>query len=72
MRPDQTAIVGDSHVDVRTGRNAGLWTVAVTYGFAPHTLEAEAPDIEVDTPKELSKVFLFPELGLSARTSQEK
>lgn len=58
VRPDQTAIVGDSHVDIRTGRNAGLWTVAVKYGFAPHTLEVEAPDIEVDTPQELSKVFL--------------
>jgi phosphoglycolate phosphatase len=58
VRPEQTAIVGDSHVDIRTGRNAGLWTVAVKYGFAPHTLEVESPDIEVDTPQELSKVFL--------------
>jgi phosphoglycolate phosphatase len=58
VRPDQAAIIGDSHVDVRTGRNAGLWTVAVTYGFAPHMLEAEAPDVTVDTPQELSKVFL--------------
>jgi phosphoglycolate phosphatase len=58
VRPEQAAIVGDSHVDIRTGRNAGLWTVAVTYGFAPHTLEVESPDIEVDSPEELSKVFL--------------
>jgi phosphoglycolate phosphatase len=58
VRPEQAAIVGDSHVDVRTGRNAGLWTVAVTYGFAPHMLAAEEPDVTVDTPQELSKVFL--------------
>src|SRR5579864_150360 len=57
VRPEQAAIVGDSHVDVRTGRNAGLWTVAVTYGFAPHTLEVESPDVVVDTPQELSRVF---------------
>jgi phosphoglycolate phosphatase len=57
VRPEQAAIVGDSHVDIRTGRNAGLWTVAVTYGFAPHTLEVEAPDLEVDTPQELGSVF---------------
>lgn len=57
VRPAQAAIVGDSHVDIRTGRNAGLWTVAVKYGFAPHTLEVEQPDVEVDTPQELSKVF---------------
>ena len=58
VRPDQTAMVGDSPVDVQTGRNAGLWSVAVKYGFAPHALGVEAPDIEVDTPQELSKVFL--------------
>ena len=58
MQPTQAAIVGDSHVDIRTGRNAGLWTVAVTYGFAPHTLEVEEPDVVVDTPRELGKIFL--------------
>ena len=58
IQPEQAAIVGDSHVDIRTGRNAGLWTVAVTYGFAPHTLKVEQPDVTVDTPQELSKVFL--------------
>src|ERR1700721_3613165 len=45
VAPEQAAIVGDSHVDVRTGRNAGLWTVGGTYGFATHTLEDEAPDV---------------------------
>ncbi len=57
VRPEQAAIVGDSHVDVRTGRNAGLHTVAVTYGFAPHTLEVEQPDVMVDQPSELAQVF---------------
>jgi phosphoglycolate phosphatase len=57
VRPEETVIVGDSHVDVETGRNAGLWTVGVNYGFAPHTLEAEPPDVLVDTPYELAEVF---------------
>lgn len=57
IRPQEAAIVGDSHVDVQTGRNAGLWTVGVTYGFAPHTLENEFPDVLVDSPEELSAVF---------------
>jgi phosphoglycolate phosphatase len=57
VRPEDAAIVGDSHVDVQTGRNAGLWTVGVTYGFAPHTLESELPDVLVDTPEELSALF---------------
>ena len=57
VRPEQAAIVGDSHVDVRTGRNAGLWTVGVTYGFATHTLEDEPPDVLVEEPREVGAVF---------------
>ncbi len=57
VRADQTAIVGDSHVDVETGRNAGLWTVGVSYGFAPHTLQDFPPDVLVDAPRELAEVF---------------
>ncbi len=57
IKPEQTAIVGDSHVDIETGRNAGLWTIGVSYGFAPHSLEACPPDVLVDTPKELAAVL---------------
>jgi phosphoglycolate phosphatase len=55
--PDQTVIVGDSHTDVETGRNAGLYTVGVTYGFAPHPFNNAAPDVLVDNPAELAAVF---------------
>jgi len=55
--PEQGAMVGDSHVDVRTGRNAGLWTIGVTYGFAPDTFEDDPPDVLVDSPSELATVF---------------
>jgi len=57
VSPAESAIVGDSHVDVETGRNAGMWTIGVTYGFAPHTLEGTPADIMVSTPKELAEVF---------------
>ena len=33
---EQALMIGDSSVDVLTGRNAGLWTCGVNYGFAPH------------------------------------
>jgi phosphoglycolate phosphatase len=55
--PSQTVMVGDSHTDIETGHNAGLWTVAVTYGFAPHTLAEASADITVDDPRELATVF---------------
>ncbi len=58
--PEQTLIVGDSGVDIATGRNAGLWTCGVTYGFAPHTLETDPPDVVVDNAKELARMFRSP------------
>jgi phosphoglycolate phosphatase len=57
VHPEEAVIVGDSHVDVETGRSAGLWTVGVSYGFAPHTLPQALPDVLVDTPHELAEVF---------------
>lgn len=56
-RPEQAMIVGDSSNDVLTGRNAGLWTCGVTYGFAPHTLALAPPDVVIDAPRELLQVF---------------
>ncbi len=60
LRPEEAVIVGDSHVDIRTGRNAGLFTIGVTYGFAPHTLADEPADIEVDSPEEVGAVLITP------------
>ncbi len=60
VSPQQAAIIGDSHVDIATGRNAGMTTVGVTYGFAPHTLPEEAPDVLVDQPAELAALFAAP------------
>jgi phosphoglycolate phosphatase len=57
--PRETLIVGDSGVDVLTGRNAGTWTCGVTYGFAPHTLDDAAPDVVLDKPSELAELFGF-------------
>jgi phosphoglycolate phosphatase len=57
VQPQQAAIIGDSHVDVNTGRNAGMVTVGVTYGFAPHTLQDEPPDVLVDHASELPLLF---------------
>jgi len=55
---DHALMVGDSAIDILTGRNAGLATCGVTYGFAPHTLTGEVqPDVLVDSPQELIDLF---------------
>jgi phosphoglycolate phosphatase len=55
--PEETVMVGDSQVDILTARNSGMWSIGVTYGFAPATLEQVVPDVLVDTPAELAKVL---------------
>jgi phosphoglycolate phosphatase len=57
IRAEEAAIIGDSSVDVLTGRNAGMWTCGVTYGFAPHTLCEAPPDVVLDQPHELAELF---------------
>jgi phosphoglycolate phosphatase len=54
---DEALIIGDSAIDILTGRNAGLWTCGVTYGFAPHSLEKVPPDVLVETPRELGELL---------------
>ena len=51
--PEKTLMVGDSDTDVLTGRNAGVWTCGVTYGFGPQALEEAGPDLLVDNLRDL-------------------
>src|SRR6266478_3275080 len=61
-RPQDAVIIGDSSVDILTGRHAGMWTCGVTYGFAPHTLCEAPPDAVLDKPQELADLFaLLPD-----------
>jgi len=55
--PEEALMIGDSSIDVLTGRNAGMWTCGVTYGFAPHTLCDAPPDVVLDSPRELQELF---------------
>ncbi len=51
---EQAVMIGDSSNDILTGRNAGMWTIGLTYGFAPHSLEDAPPDVLVDRPGEIA------------------
>ena len=58
--PGETAMVGDSPVDVRTGRAAGVLTIGVSYGLDPEGLRAEPPDVTLDDLRELPERLRRP------------
>jgi phosphoglycolate phosphatase len=51
-RPEETVMIGDSRVDVETGRNGGAWVIGCTYGLQPESLDAVQPDVLVDSARE--------------------
>lgn len=55
--PAQAMIVGDSDVDVVTGRNAGIHCCGVSYGFKPHTFQQTPPDVLVHSLVELAALL---------------
>jgi phosphoglycolate phosphatase len=51
--PVEAVMVGDSDIDVLTGRAAGVRTVGVSYGFDPRGLQTTPPDVIIDDLREL-------------------
>ena len=54
---EKTLIVGDSDTDVFTGRNAGVWTCGVTYGFGAQALQEACPDLLLDNLRDLPPIL---------------
>lgn len=49
IAPGKTLLVGDMTIDIQTGKNAGVHTCAVTYGFdSREKLAGAKPDIMID------------------------
>jgi phosphoglycolate phosphatase len=54
----RTWIVGDSAVDVLTGRNARIKTCGVTYGYVAETFKETPPDVLIDKFSDLERLIL--------------
>lgn len=51
---DESCFVGDSDVDIQTGKNANIYSIAVTWGFRDKDeLENAQPNFICSSPKEL-------------------
>jgi phosphoglycolate phosphatase len=61
--PPQTVyFVGDTPIDIRTGKAAAMKTVAVTWGFRPALeLEMECPDLLINHPCQLERHVISSE-----------
>ncbi len=57
--PAGTVLIGDSEVDILTGRNAGMVTIGVEWGFrGRRELEAAGADVILRTPAEVVSYVL--------------
>lgn len=54
VEPKDAVIIGDSFIDIEAGKNAGIRTIAVTYGYSSlKELEKCNPDFTVDYPAQI-------------------
>ena len=59
IEPSACAFIGDSEVDMRTAKNAGMPAIGVSWGYRDRDLLlAETPDALADSPTELSEILL--------------
>ncbi|MGY8766213.1 MAG: HAD family hydrolase [Nitrospinaceae bacterium] len=56
--PEKTLMVGDSHIDIETGKHAGVVTCGVTYGLGNlDSLTNSNPDYLIDNLSQLKSLF---------------
>jgi pyrophosphatase PpaX len=52
-QPAEAIMIGDSYIDIETGKNAGTQTMRVTYGFNQEKIHEPKPDYIAHAPKEI-------------------
>ncbi len=57
LKPEECVFVGDTCVDIQTGKNAGMFTIGVTWGFRPiEELLENGADFIAHSPSDILKV----------------
>ena len=57
-KPSQTLLVGDTDMDIRAGRGAGIGVCGVRYGYGQiDDMERLSPDFFIDSPEELLSIL---------------
>lgn len=56
VRPEDTILIGDSEIDIRTAHNAGIPVIAVTWGFRPVEDLSDA-DYLADSPEAINQIL---------------
>ena len=57
VRAHEAVMIGDSANDVLTATNSGMYSVGLSYGLSPASLEKVPPDVLLDRPDELGELF---------------
>ena len=55
--PEDTYMIGDSEIDIRTARNAGVNAIAVSWGFRP-LQDLQEADFIADSPEEIENFLI--------------
>lgn len=57
LAPDEICFVGDSHIDMQTGTNAGMHTIGVSFGYKPvEVLRENGAEFIANTPEEIWEI----------------
>lgn len=59
--PEDSAMVGDTDVDIQAGKNAGTATIGVTYGFHGASIAEANPDYIINHIEEILPILQFKE-----------
>ncbi|RRA49078.1 HAD-IA family hydrolase [Acidipila sp. EB88] len=67
--PEETVMIGDSEVDIRTAKAAGTWSLGCRFGLSPHTIadmeQQQLVDVVVDHASEWTEA-----LGVTTATAE--